>query len=68
MCGRAEDSAGGVFFDAEPIPDRRGGERNPKTREERRVVNEGIPLLTDLCLAVMYDRLGMIGGLEEVVT
>ena len=39
-----------------------GEERNPKTREEMRELNGYIPLLTDLC------PLGMIRGLEEVVT
>ena len=45
-----------------------GEERSPKTREEMREVNGGIPLLTDLCLTMLYDPLGMIRGLEEVVT
>ena len=43
-------------------------ERNPKTREEMRTVNGGILLLTDLCLAMTSDPLGMIRGLGEVVT
>ena len=45
-----------------------GEERNPKTREELREANGGIPLLTDLCLAMRSDPLGVIKGLGEVVT
>ena len=45
-----------------------GEERNPKTREELREANGGIPLLNDLCLAMRSDPLGMIRGLGEVVT
>ena len=45
-----------------------GEERNPKTREEMREANGGIPLLTDLCLAMRSDPLGKIRGLGEVVT
>ena len=45
-----------------------GDERNPKTREEWREAIRGIPLLTDLCLAMRSDPVGMIRGLEEVVT
>ena len=45
-----------------------GEERNPKTREELKEANGGIPLLTDLCLAMRTDPLGMIRGLGEVVT
>ena len=46
-----------------------GEEKSPKTREEWRKVNGGMPLLTDLCLATMRsDPMGMIRGLEEVVT
>ena len=33
-----------------------GEEKNPKTREELREVNGGIPLLTDLCLAFRGDQ------------
>ena len=33
-----------------------------------REANGGIPLLTDLCLAMRSDPAGMIRGLEEVVT
>ena len=43
-------------------------ERNPKFREEMREVNGGIPLLTDLCLAMRSDPIGIILGLGEVVT
>ena len=46
----------------------RGEERNPKTREEMREANGGIPPLTDLCLATRSDPSGMIRGLGEVVT
>ena len=45
-----------------------GEEKNPKTKEEWREANGGIPLLTDLCLAMRSDPVGMIRGLEEVVT
>ena len=45
-----------------------GKERNPKTREELKEANGGIPLLTDLCLAMRSDTLGMIRGLGEVLT
>ena len=44
-----------------------GEERSAKTREEVRDANGGIPLLTDLCLAMRSDSLGMIRGLGEVV-
>ena len=45
-----------------------GEEKNPKTREEWRKMNGGMPLLTDLCLAMRSDPMGIIRGLEEVVT
>ena len=45
-----------------------GEEKNPKTRDEWREANGGIPLLTDLYLAMRSDPVGMIRGLEEVVT
>ena len=45
-----------------------GEERNPETRKELKEANGGIPLLTDLCLAMRSDPLGMIRGLGEVVT
>ena len=45
-----------------------GEEKNPKTREESRKMNGGMPLLTDLCLAMRSDPMGIIRGLEEVVT
>ena len=45
-----------------------GEERSAKTREEVREANGGIPLLTDLCLAMRSDPVGMIRGLGEVVT
>ena len=45
-----------------------GEEKNPKTRDEWREANGGIPLLTDLCLAIRSDPVGVIRGLEEVVT
>ena len=35
-----------------------GEERIPKTREELREANMGIPLLTDLCLAMRSDPVG----------
>ena len=43
-------------------------EKNPKMRDEWREANGGIPRLTDLCLAMRSDPVGMIRGLEEVVT
>ena len=45
-----------------------GEEKNPKTQDEWRKVNGGMPLLTDLCLAMRSDPMGIIRGLEEVVT
>ena len=45
-----------------------GEEKSPKTRDEWRKVNGGMPLLTDLCLAMSSDPMGIIRGLEEVVT
>ena len=45
-----------------------GEERNPKTREELKEANGGIPLLTDLCLAMRSVPLGMIRGIGDVVT
>ena len=45
-----------------------GEEKNPKTKYEWRQVNGGMPLLTDLCLAMRSDPMGIIRGLEEVVT
>ena len=45
-----------------------GEEKNPKTRDEWREANGGIPLLTDLCLEMRSDPVGMIRRLEEVVT
>ena len=45
-----------------------GEENNPKTKEELKKANEGMTLLTDLCLAMKSDPLGMIRGLGEVVT
>ena len=45
-----------------------GEEKNPKTRKEWRKVNGGMPLLTDMCLAMRSDPMGIIRGLVEVVT
>ena len=45
-----------------------GEEKNPKTKEEWKEAHGGMPLSTDLCLAMRSDPLGMIGGLVEVVT
>ena len=42
-----------------------GEERRAKTREEVREANGGIPLLTDLCLAVRSNPGGMIRGWER---
>ena len=41
-----------------------GEDKNPKTRGEWREANGGIPLLTDLCLTMRSDPVGVIGGLE----
>ena len=41
-----------------------GKERSPKTREELREANGGILLLTDMCLAMRSDPLGMVKGLR----
>ena len=43
-------------------------EKNPKTKDEWRQMNGGMPLLTYLCLAMRSDPMGIIRGLEEVVT
>ena len=43
-------------------------ERNPKTKKELKEANGGMPLLTDLCLAMKSGPLGMIRGPGEVVT
>ena len=45
-----------------------GEERSSKTREEVSEAIGGIALLTELCLAMRSDPLGMIRGLGEVVT
>ena len=45
-----------------------GDEKNPKTTDEWRVANGGIPLLADLCLVMRSDLVGMFRGLEDVVT
>ena len=45
-----------------------GEENNPETKDEWRQVNGGMPLLTDLCLVMRSDPMGIIRGLEEVVT
>ena len=66
MHGRTEDAVGGVPLDAEPKPDRR--RKESQTKEELKEANGGTPLLTDLCLAMRSDPLGMIRGLGEVVT
>ena len=42
-----------------------GKEKNPKTKEELKEANGGMPLLTDLCLAMRSDPLGMIRGLAR---
>ena len=66
MCCGTKDAAGGVSPDAESTMT--GEEKNPKTEDEWRQVNGGMPLLTDLCLAMRSDPMGIIRGLEEVVT
>ena len=45
-----------------------GEEKNPKTKDEWRQMNGGMPLMTDLCLAMRSDPMGIIRELEEVVT
>ena len=45
-----------------------GEETSAKTREEVREACGGIPLLTDLCLAMRSDPLGMIRVLGELVS
>ena len=35
-----------------------GEEKNPKTKDEWRKKNSGMPLLTDLCLAMRSDPMG----------
>ena len=45
-----------------------GEDENPTSREEWKKTNRGMPLLTDLCLAMRSDPMGIIRGLEEVVT
>ena len=45
-----------------------GEEKNPKTRDERKEANGGIPLLTDICLAMRSEPVEVIRGIEEVVT
>ena len=43
-------------------------EKNLKMKDEWKEANGGMPLLTDLSLAMRSDPLEMIRGLEEVVT
>ena len=45
-----------------------GDARNPKMKKELKEVNGSMPLLTDLCLAMRSNPLGMVRGLGEVVT
>ena len=45
-----------------------GEDENPTSREEWKKMNRGMPLLADLCLAMRSDPMGIIRGLEEVVT
>ena len=45
-----------------------GEEKNPKKKEEWKEANGGMLLLTDLCLAMRSDPLGIIRQLGEVVT
>ena len=45
-----------------------GEDENPTSKEEWKKMNRGMPLLTDLCLAMRSDPMGIIRGLEEVVT
>ena len=66
MCCRTEDIACGVPADAKSILNGRG----KKPQDDRRVERGkwGHTLLTDLCLAMRSDAVGMIRGLGEVVT
>ena len=43
-------------------------EKIPKTKKEMREMNGDMPLLTDLCVVMRSDPLGMIRGRAEVVT
>ena len=45
-----------------------GEDENPTSREEWKKTNRGMPLLTDLCLKMRSDPMGIIRSLEEVVT
>ena len=45
-----------------------GEEKNPKSKKEWKKINGSMPLLTDLCLAMRSDPMGIIRGLEEVGT
>ena len=45
-----------------------GEDKNPTSREEWKKMNGGMPLLTDLCLVMRSDLMGIIRGLAEVVT
>ena len=45
-----------------------GEEKNPKTREDWRKVTGGMLLLTDQCLAMRSNPMGIIRWLREVVT
>ena len=45
-----------------------GEMRSPKTKQEVREINVGMPLLTDLCVALRWDPLGVVRGLGEVLT
>ena len=66
VCCRTEDVAGRIPPNAESLFDGRGKE----TQDERRIVGgeRRHSLLTDLCLAMRSNPLGMIRGLGEVVT
>ena len=63
-CAAGLKPLGGVSQDAESKLDR----RREKPENQRREANGGMPLLSDLCLAMRSDPLGLIRGLGEVVT
>ena len=66
MCCGNENAPGGIFL----MQNRhlKGEETDPKTRKKIMEVNGGMPLLTDLCLAMRSDPLRVVRGLGEVVT
>ena len=63
MCRGIENAPGEVSSDAkQPLDGRKPDKKNNIE------VNGGKLLLTDICLAMRYDPLGVVRGLVEVVT